>query len=182
MFGKGTVMKALIGIAAAGLLLAGCAGGGGSHPGDGNEHQPVRALLSVDALMFTSFDADGDLNVSSAEIDAGITREFARADANHDTQISAIEFSNWSNIVLGGAQTAPYRLDFDRNVDNVITQEEFANEIHSRANDYDENQDHVLSRSEFVRLVGQTRTPDQGGPNGMRRQMRPPGQGGPNGG
>jgi hypothetical protein len=59
--------------------------------------------------------------------------------------------------VLGGGQMGPYRLDFDRNVDNVITREEFAAEIHGRVRDYDTNEDGALTRSEFVRLVGQAR-------------------------
>ncbi len=164
-------MKALIWIAAGGLLAAGCASG----PLGSEDRQPVRALLSVDALMFTSFDADGDLSVTNAEIEVGITREFARADANRDTQLSAIEFSTWSNAALGGAQTAPYRLDFDRNVDNVITAEEFAAEIRTRASDYDENDDNVLTRSEFVRLVGQTRPADPNRPPSMQPRVRPPG-------
>jgi hypothetical protein len=53
----------------------------------------------------------------------------------------------------------PYRLDFDRNVDNSITREEFESEIRARVRDYDENGDGVLTRGEFTRLVGAARPP-----------------------
>jgi Ca2+-binding EF-hand superfamily protein len=55
----------------------------------------------------------------------------------------------------------PYRLDFDRNVDNTITREEFETEIRARFSDYDENSDGAVTRSEMVRLVGAARPPTQ---------------------
>jgi hypothetical protein len=144
---------ALAACAAAGLTA--CASGG-----DGRD-EPIRALLSADVLMLVSFDADHDLSITSAEVEAGIEREFARADANRDGSLQPIEFQNWSNAVLGGAQLGPYRLDFDRNVDNVITREEFDTEIRARFRDYDADESGAVSRSEFIRLVGQARPPAQ---------------------
>jgi hypothetical protein len=114
-----------------------------------------------------SFDTNGDLAVSREEAEAGYAREFARADANNDGSLQPIEFSNWSNLVLGGSQIGPYRLDFDRNVDNVITREEFDTEMRARFSQYDEDESGSLSRSEFVRLVGQARPPVQ------RREVAP---------
>ncbi|MBI3438097.1 MAG: EF-hand domain-containing protein [Proteobacteria bacterium] len=147
-------LKALAVIAASAAGVAACATGGGpgTHP-----NEPIRALLSADVMMFVSWDTNGDLSVSPDEIEAGITREFNRADANHDGRIEPIEYQAWANAVLGGTNMGPYRLDFDRNVDNAITREEFANEIHGRARDYDTDENGSLSRAEFVRLVGQAR-------------------------
>ncbi|MGQ0532569.1 MAG: EF-hand domain-containing protein [Caulobacteraceae bacterium] len=141
-------------VACAALSVAACGGGSAS-----DSAAPIRALLSADALMMVSFDTDWDLSVSSAESDAGMAREFARADANNDGSLQPIEFSNWSNLVLGGSQIGPYRLDFDRNVDNVITREEFDTELRARFSAYDADENGALSRTEFVRLVGQARPP-----------------------
>lgn len=121
--------------------------------------------------MFVSFDTNGDMSTSGEETEAGLAREFARADTNRDGSLQPIEFQNWSNSVLGGTQLGPYRLDFDRNVDNVITREEFENEIHARFRDYDSDESGSLSRSEFVRLVGQARPPSE-------RRVQPPAPGG----
>lgn len=152
-------------------VLAACATGGGDRG-----PEPIRALLSADALMFVSFDADGDLNVTAAEIGAGTQREFTRADTNGDGQLQPIEFQTWSNTVLGGTTIGPYRLDFDRNVDNVITRDEFNTEINGRVRDYDQNEDGALTRGEFVRLVGQARPP------AVRREPAPTPGGRPPGG
>lgn len=156
--------------ACAAVALAGCASGGGRSSRD-RDHAPIRALLSADAMMFVSFDTNGDLSTSGEEVEAGLARELARADTNRDGSLQPIEFQNWSNSVLGGTQLGPYRLDFDRNVDNVITREEFENEIHARFRDYDSDESGSLSRSEFVRLVGQARPPSE-------RRVQPPAPGG----
>ena len=151
-------------IGVAGLLaLAACASGRG-----GGDNEPIRALLSADALMFVSFDTDGDLATSAAEVNAGIPREFARGDVNRDGALQPIEFQSWANAVLGGGQMGPFRLDFDRNVDNSITRDEFESEIRSRVRDYDSDENGVLVRSEFVRRVGQARPPSE------RPQPTPP--------
>lgn len=151
-------------LGAAAALCACASGGGRGH----RDNEPIRALLSADALMFVSFDSNNDLSVRSDELDAGLDREFVRADASHDGQLSPIEFQNWSAAVLGGAQLGPYRLDFDRNVDNAITRDEFDTEIRARFHDYDADGNGALVRSELVRLVGQARPP--------ARERREPGQ------
>jgi hypothetical protein len=150
--------------------LVACAGGARST----DNRAPIRALLSADALMVAGFDADSDMSTTSAESDAGIAREFARADSNGDGSLQPIEFSTWSSLVLGGTQIGPYRLDFDRNVDNVITREEFDTELRARFTAYDEDENGAVARAEMVRLVGQAqRRPE-------RRQIaRPIGTTGP---
>lgn len=137
-------------------LTAACGG-----PSGGVGGEPIRALLSGDTLMLVSFDADGDLSITTAEIDAGLNREFGRADTGGDGSLTPIEFQAWSNAVLGGGPMGPYRLDFDRNVDNTITREEFDAEIRARVSAYDENGDDVLTRGEFTRLVGAARPPPE---------------------
>ncbi|MEQ1819866.1 MAG: hypothetical protein ABL871_14785 [Terricaulis sp.] len=144
-------------VAGAALMLTAC--GGGRSVADSTA--PIRALLSADALMLVSFDTNGDLSVTRDEAEAGFAREFGRADADANGALSPIEFTNWSNLVLGGSQIGPYRLDFDRNVDNVITREEFDAEMRARFSQYDGDENGSLSRAEFVRLVGQARPPTQ---------------------
>jgi Ca2+-binding EF-hand superfamily protein len=146
--------------------LAACATGRSS----ANEREPIRALLSADALMYATFDADRDLRLTMDEVQAGVAMEFTRADANRDGSLQPIEFQNWSNLVLGGGSTGPYRLDFDRNVDNLITAEEFTNELTARARDYDADEDGVIVRGDFIRVIGQARQP------GAQRRPAPDGR------
>jgi hypothetical protein len=151
---------------AASVALAACASGGGGRGGRNDD--PVRALLSADAVLFISWDANGDYQTTNDEIQAALPREFARVDANGDGNLAPIEFQNWSNLALGGNQVGPYRLDFDRNVDNAITRQEFDTELLARARDYDADGNGSLTRSEMIRLVGQIRAP------GERRATAPP--------
>lgn len=148
-------LKTLALVVVGAAALTACASGGSRGP----TGEPVRALLSGDAMMFVSFDTDGDLSTSAAEIEAGIAREFTRADTGADGALTPIEFQSWANAVLAGGQLGPYRLDFDRNVDNTITRAEFETEIRGRVRDYDEDQNGSLTRGEFVRLVNQARPP-----------------------
>jgi len=131
-------------------VTAACASGGDRGPrmpsGD-----PVRVLLSADALVFAAYDANGDLSISTAERDAAIAAEWARADENSDGALTPIEFQAWVSAALGGSNAPPYRLDFDRNVDNSITREEFETELRSRFDDYDANDDGSVVRAEFLR-------------------------------
>lgn len=135
--------------------LGACASGGA--PARDQDTPAPLALLSADALMYASFDADDDLLITEAEIEAGISREFVRADQNGDGALAPLEFAAWSQAALGGNQLPPYRLDFDRNVDNSITAEEFATEIRGRARDYDKDEDGVLRRAEFLRQTPRAR-------------------------
>jgi hypothetical protein len=135
-------------------LTAACSSGSGV-----GGPEPVRAILSGDVMMLVSFDANGDLSITAEEIETGLAREFGRADTGGDGSLAPIEFQNWSNTVLGGGPMGPYRLDFDRNVDNTITRAEFDTEIRARVSQYDENGDNLLTRGEFTRLVGAARPP-----------------------
>ena len=155
-------IRTLAVVACAALGLAACGGRAAQ-----DRTAPIRALLSADALMLVSFDTNGDLSVSRDEAEAGFAREFTRADADANGALSPIEFSSWSNLVLGGAQIGPYRLDFDRNVDNIITREEYDTELRARFSQYDADENDTLSRTEFVRLVGQARSPTQRRPSPM---------------
>ena len=149
------ILRTLAVLAGTAFALGACANAGGS----ARSEEPIRALLSADVMMFVSFDADADLTISAAEIEAGMAREFARSDSNRDASLQPIEFQGWANAALGGGQMGPYRLDFDRNVDNIITREEFDTEIRARVSDYDADENGALTRSEFVRRVGQARPP-----------------------
>ncbi|MDX2274963.1 MAG: hypothetical protein NW206_05885 [Hyphomonadaceae bacterium] len=141
---------------AAAFVLSACGTSGGSR-GSSSNGDPIRALLSTDVLLFSDFDADSDYVVTTAEIETGATSEFARADVNRDGALGPIEFQTWANQVLGGTMTPPYRLDFDRNVDNVISAEEFRNELVARGQTYDSDESGSITRAEFVRQLNQAR-------------------------
>jgi EF hand len=149
------------------ILLAGCAQTGRHHrggpwseamrtgAGGPRTPRPTRSESAVataapDAILFAGFDLNGDLLIGAAELTGGITREFTRADRNHDGAISPQEYQAWSVAALGGVY-APSRLDMDHDADGRITFEEFSAELTARAHVYDSNGDGVIEHTDLVR-------------------------------
>lgn len=163
-------------VLAAALSLAACASGpprGGPQGDVGSAYRPS-AFLSGAALLFVQFDADGDYAASKAETEAGAQREWARASGGA-TVLSPIQFDTWSAKALGGPNLGPYRLAFDSNVNNEITQTEFTGALIAKFDAWDKNKDGVLTRVEMIeRLPELRRAPEGGAPQGVR----PPGGGG----
>lgn len=157
-------MMRRLALAACVAAIAGCASSGGE-----GRPETIRALLSADALLLSDFDTDRNFEISMAEVEAGVTASFGRADANADGNLSPIEFQHWSGVELGGGMTPPYRLDFDRNVDNIISEEEFRTELIARAQEYDADESGAVTRSELVRNLYQAR------PSPERAQRPAPG-------
>jgi len=167
---------------AAALSLAACASGPDRHggPGGANEGSAYRpsAFLSGAALLFVQFDTDGDYVTSRAEAEAGAQREWARASGGAAI-LTPLQFDAWSAKALGGPNLGPYRLSFDSNVNNEITQTEFIGAITAKFDAWDKNKDGMLTRVEMIeRLPELRRGPEgagEGGPPGGRPQAgRPP--------
>jgi hypothetical protein len=149
------------------LGLAACGGRERPHPdAPGQGRQQVRFYMQGDALLLSGFDSDGDLRITRAEITAGEAREFTRADTDRNGSIGPLEFQNWAVAALG--PNSPFRLDFDRNVDNEITTQEFTDEINARADDYDKDKDGVIVRGDLVKEAPQMRMGPRPTP-GVRR-------------
>ena len=138
--------------------LAACAGGPsrngprGRGPGGGPELNGVPPPLKTSAgLLFASFDSNQDNQISRAELNAGIDRAFLRADLNHDQDIAPLEFEGFAKGSLDGGKSAPFRLDFDRDVDGLIALKEFQTELTAIADSLDADKDAALSHAELLK-------------------------------
>jgi hypothetical protein len=137
------------------------------------DERPPSAVISGDGLLIAGFDTDGDFRTTRAEFEQGLAVAFATADSDGDGALSPLEWQSWSNRALGGDLIGPFRLEVDRNVDNVTTQEEFVTEFQARFTGYDTDNDGAVSRPELVR---QLRTP---GDRTRLQPRRPQPEGGP---
>ena len=165
-----------------GALVA-CASGpsrpgprGGRGPGGGSEDMASPRLLKTSAgLLLASFDSDRDMQVTRAELNAGIDRAFARADLNNDGEVAPLEFDGFAKASLDGGKAPPFRLDFDRDVDGRISPQEFRVELTAIADSLDADKSGVLSHAELLKAFEtqptRGRSEGTGGPGG--------GQGGP---
>lgn len=163
--------------------LAACAGGPGGPRGGPQEQGAAyrqSTFLSGAALLFVQFDADKDYRTSRAEAEAGARSEWARA-AHGPAGMTPIQFEAWAAAALGGPNIGPYRLAFDTNVNNEVTEPEFIAGILARFDRYDGDKDGVVTRAEMVERLPDPRPgPGTGGPDGRPDgRDRPPGGGQP---
>ena len=104
------------------------------------------------SLAIAGFDADGDTRVTRAEYDAGVIREWTRADANGDGMIGAIEHGSWAERTLGSPGALPSLLDLDRDGDDRVSREEFIRFFARHFATLDKDGDGVLTRAELISL------------------------------
>jgi|GEM_PF-1043109 len=165
--------------------LAACAGSPsrdgprGRGPGGGPERNGVsRSLKTSAGTLFASSDSNQDIQISRAELKAGIDRAFARADLNHDQDIAPLEFESFAKGSLDCVKSPPFRLDFDRDVDGLIALKEFQTELTAIADSLDADKDAALSHAELLKASetqGNARARGEGrGAGGPRRQSRRP--------
>lgn len=134
------------------------------------------------ALVFASFDRDGDYATTRAEFEAGVARETAAA-FGANAALSPIGFEAWAARALGGPAMGPFRFAFDANVDGQITKAEFASAFEAAFRKYDKVGDGRITRAEMVEPAPRMAPDGRGGPGRMRGG--PPGGGpgdGPPGG
>jgi hypothetical protein len=158
--------KAALALAAV-LAASGCASAPRA-PTVGGER--VSAVVSGDAFVILAADADGDLITSRAELDAALPALFAAADQDQTESLSPLEFQAFARNHMGGELLGPFRLEFDRNVDNQITAEEFAAAFVARFSRYDGDENAAVTRAELVRPL------DLGGQQLRERPRTPPPQ------
>jgi len=156
------------------LLVAACASEP-SPPSDAASVGPSRTLQDINGsqiatpvgLFLTSLDGDRDTALSTEEMAAGLNAAFAAGDGDQNGALSAIEFEAWSERFLGARHTTPTRLQFDRDQDTSISQDEFRRTFDAIQQRLDRNGNGELQRAELLVTI------DGAGvnPDAMRQQM-----------
>ena len=108
-------------------------------------------------LLYASFDTNGDYAASRAELEAGITRSFARADRNSNSRLSLVELAAWREAILGSRDLLPGNTQFDKNFDSQIEPREFAAVLTDLFEAFDENENGQLEFKEMTRDMPQRR-------------------------
>ncbi len=77
------------------------------------------------ALLFASFDANGDYVIDRKEVETGISQAFGRADRDEDDYLSLVELEMWRVAALGSEHAAPSNFAFAPNFARGVTRETF---------------------------------------------------------
>lgn len=170
-------------------IVATACSGSGRRPPDGERGQSrpdgrFGATMMVEAgpvatpvaLFFTSLDKNADRMLSRAELRAGVAAEWSVIGT--DGGLRALQFADWSKLVLGSADAHPTYVAFDNNFDGRISQEEFLACFEREFRMRDKDGDGGLSRAELLSTIMPRRSGGQGGRNGPPQGgQRPPGGG-----
>jgi len=139
------------------------------------------SILRPAGLLLATFDRDGDYKISRAELTAGSSVAFGRADKNKSGSLSLIELQNWRLAVLGSQDAMPGNGSFDGNYDSQVTKAEFADALTFEFENADRDEDNQVSFHELVRIVDmgrrgrrgvEGRSGDEGDGNQGRRPRR----------
>ena len=105
------------------------------------------------ALVFVSFDGDGDRIVTKQELAASNEAEWRSADFNGDSSVTVFELNQWAELALGSAQARPGRLAFDTDGSGTISIHEFQKHLNLEFDQLDSDHDGQLHRADLVRVV-----------------------------
>lgn len=147
-------------------------------PKDGErQERPARTsgtFLQPAAVLFAGMDTNGDKAISRAEVNAGVTSEWASFGRNP----SATQFAQWSIHTLGSTDANPTFMSFDRDFNGVITEGEFSTQIETLFERFDKNKDGSIERAEMIVAFAAPVGRSQGGERGQQGRGQGRGQGG----
>lgn len=82
-------------------------------------------VVAPGALVFASFDRNGDGRITIAEIEAGAETAFAAADRNGDGVITGFEQTDWAVAMGSTNDVMANAMTFDIDLDRAVTRAEF---------------------------------------------------------
>ncbi len=96
------------------------------------------------ALLFAGFDSNSDYIIERAEVSAGISRAFTRADKDNSRSLSLVELEGWRVAALGSEHAAPSNFAFAPNFARSVSRETFAKVLTDLADRLDKDDQSVM--------------------------------------
>ncbi len=110
-------------------------------------------IIKPAALMFTSFDNNGDYAISRAESQTGVLEAFGRADADKNGRVSLFELEDWRLAALGSMDALPGNLNFDTDYDSQVSKAEFQTTIMGLFDRHDADSDGTVKHAELMQIL-----------------------------
>lgn len=152
--------------------LAGCASGGDD--GTGVRKAPLVGgkVLEPSALILVGMDANQDFVINREELTAGAAASFAAADTNKSGTLTPVEHADWAAKWMGDRYASPGYMNFDANMDQGISPEEFSKELERLFAIYDQDHNGTVTRVELLVFVGSpSRSRRRGVPNVQNQRI-----------
>lgn len=142
--------------------------------------QPPTATIMAEpvAVMIGACDANGDAEVTRAELRTCVARSFDSIDTARAGTIGYIAFADWAERWLGDRNALPSPFETDANGDNRISLAELQAQFDKTFTRFDRDKNDVLKRSELLTLDGNRgggfgRAPGREGKRGGDRREPP---------
>ncbi len=91
------------------------------------------------ALLFAGFDNNSDYTIDKAEVQAGISAAFTRADKDASGKLSLVELEGWRVTALGSENAAPTNFAFAPNFARTVSREKFKTVLGALADKLDKD-------------------------------------------
>jgi Ca2+-binding EF-hand superfamily protein len=164
--------------AAAILAVAGCAGprAAQQRPPQAGPNAAMRPVSEQEQniRLMLSYDENSDGTVTRDELEAGLKRQFAVCDLNHDGRVNIAEMQAENDRRFRAFGTAASPL-IDWNQNGQIDFDEFATTARSVFAELDSDRDGKLDKNELRLPMPRGRAAPPGGQEGGRGQQRPRG-------
>jgi Ca2+-binding EF-hand superfamily protein len=122
-------------------------------PGGGLNGQPAATIVAEPvAMMIATCDADGDGQVTRAELVPCVARSFAAIDTDHKGSIGYIDYSDWALRWLGDRNALPSPFTVDADGDNRITLAELQAQFDTLFARFDADKDGAVTRAELLTI------------------------------
>lgn len=183
-----TPMRALSAITLmAGMMTTGLASAQERLPARESGHDRNRAgalLIEPGALLFITFDANHDFEITPDEIELGARSAFQHADADNNNTLTPIEQRNWASEFASENDVFANPSVFPAAIPNQVTEDEFLMGLITLSEHFQDENDRIFIR-DLVSDARENRDPplDEFGDDGLERLQRPviTGEGRPNG-
>lgn len=111
------------------------------------------SIIRPAALLFATFDKDGDYKISRAEATDGVANAFTRADRDKNGRITLFELEDWRELALGSMDALPGNLNFDIDYDNQVSKPEFTSALMDLFDRHDKDSDGHVKHAELMQIL-----------------------------
>lgn len=110
-------------------------------------------IIRPAALLFATFDKDGDYKIARAEASQGVADAYGRADQDNNGRISLFELEDWREAAFGSMDALPGNMNFDTDYDNQVSKVEFTSALMDLFDRHDKDKNGQVKHGELMQIL-----------------------------